>query len=147
MNQILYIKLQYISLVSVWARAFAEEEMQGSWSHFHWGINCLSFAAEKQRVWEVADVPERRVFWLFHNVDAKGLLPFHRASLCCSVLLHFGSVGFYGILWQLMVCFLLFELWRLVYVPEGFCHNEELQPNLPCLWIQAIIEERDKSLG
>lgn len=131
MNQILYIKLQYLSLVTAWARAFAEGERQGSRSHFHWGINCLSFTAEKQRVREVADMPERRVFWLFHNVDAKGLLPFHQASLCCSVLLHFGSVGFMAFSgnWTSLFSFWTLEDWCMS--PKSFTVMRSC--NLICL--------------
>ena len=70
--------------------------MQGSWSHFHWGISCLSFTAEKQHAQEVADVPDRHVFWLFHNADAKDLLPFHQASVCYSVFCILDRWGFMG---------------------------------------------------
>lgn len=111
---------------------------------FHWGINCLWFTAEKQHAQEVADMPDRHVFWLFHNADAKDLLPFHSTKHPCATQ----SFAFWmggggggcgsGILWWMMVCILLLNSGRLVYVPKGFHCNQELQLNLPCLWIQAI---------
>lgn len=116
--------------------------MQGSWSRFHWGISCLSVAAEKQHAQEVADTPDRHFFWLFHNADAKNLLPFHQASPCYSIFRTMDQQGFMGFCGALMVCFFLIDLsGRLVCVPGGFHCNGESQLNFPCLWTHAVTKK------
>lgn len=83
---------------------------QGSWSHFHWGISCPWFTVESQHAEEVADRPDKLVFWLLHNANAKGPLPFHHASLCCSAFCILDQ-------WESVATEALLSLWN----QEGQC--------------------------
>lgn len=103
---------------------------------FHWGINCLWFTAEKQHAQEVADMPDRHVFWLFHNADAKDLLPFHSTKHPCatqSFAFWMGGVGgvvlgFCGGWWCV---FSFWTLEDLCMSPKGFTAIRSC--NLICL--------------